>query len=209
MKYTISILKTRSGRRFDQFYDIYESSLPTRERKNRSEITDLIERDDYIVLLLEDESDVFAFSIVFASDEGEISLLEYMATHQNYRNRGLGAATFKASLASVPGCPMLVEVDSERENSPDRLMRMRRKGFYRRQGCHQIGGLHYILPLPGNGKVPEMDLLVHLNGRVTPIKKPDLRRWLDTIYTKVYCCEPNDDRIATMLRTQGDPVILV
>ena len=208
MGYKISALKTDAGGRFEEFYAIYESSLPSREQKNRSAIRDLIHRDDYRVLVLESEATVFAFSVVFFSRVYDFCLLEYMATRADQRNLGFGGAMLEASLAAAPGRPMLVEVDSEREHSPDREIRIRRKGFYRRHGCLQIAGLHYILPLSGRAPPSEMDLLVHPNGRGALISKTELAGWLTEIYTQAYARTADDPRIRTMLQPLEDVVNL-
>ncbi len=208
MGYEISALKIDAGRRFEEFYAIYESSLPSREQKSRPAIRALIHRDDYRVLLLESEATVLAFSVVFISKAYDFCLLEYMATRADQRNRGLGGAMLEASLAAAPGRPMLVEVNSEREDSPDREIRIRRKGFYRRHGCLQIAGLDYLLPLSGRTPPPEMDLLVHRHGRVAPIRKTELAGWLTEIYTQAYARTADDPRIRTMLQAFGDMVNL-
>ena len=118
MGYKISALKTDAGGRFEEFYAIYESSLPSREQKNRAAIRDLIHRDDYRVLVLESEATVFAFSVVFFSRVYDFCLLEYMATRADQRNLGFGGAMLEASLAAAPGRPMLVEVELRARAQP-------------------------------------------------------------------------------------------
>ena len=103
---------------------------------------------------------------------------------------------------------MLLEVDADREASADREMRARRQQFYRRLGCVRIAGLHYILPLPGAGPVPEMDLMVYAAQPPRQLAKAELERWLQTIYRDVYRSSPDDPRIAQMLHDVADPVRL-
>ncbi|HEX4633813.1 MAG TPA: hypothetical protein VH163_08280, partial [Gemmatimonadales bacterium] len=95
-----------------------------------------------------------------------------------------------------------------REASDDQQIRTRRQGFYRRLGCARIGGLHYILPLPGAGAPPEMDLMVYAAPRLDGLPKSELERWLATIYRDVYHCPATDPRIARMLASLPDPVPL-
>jgi GNAT superfamily N-acetyltransferase len=194
-----------SDRRFDEFFGIYTTSLPVREQKTRREIESLIGRPDYRILVLEAEGHVLAFSIVFQSAAVGVALLEYMATDPAHRNAGLGQIMFQESRAAVPGCPMLIEVDSEREDSPDADMRIRRKNFYRRGGALQIEGLQYLLPLHGKGDPPMMDLLVHPNGTtLTSLRSNRLRQWLEVLFVDVYGQSRSDPRIARMLQPIGE-----
>src|SRR6185436_15003190 len=95
------------------------------------------------------------------------------------RNRGVGSELFKQTIeraaTRAPSFPILLEVDSDREASHDRQMRARRQQFYRRLGCARISGLHYILPLPGEGPVPEMDLMLYSADRLRQLPKNDLK----------------------------------
>src|SRR4029077_6085642 len=110
------------------------------------------------------------------------------------RNRGVGGELFRQTTGQVAAhdrsLPILLEVDSDREASDDRQIRTRRQQFYRRLGCVRIAGLHYILPLPGVGPVPEMDLMLYSEMPLRQLPKTDLERWLRTIYRDVYRCSP-------------------
>lgn len=195
--------------RFRQFFDIYASSLPAREQKSRPEIAAMLHRRDYRVIVLESGVDVQGFSILFLAEQEPMALLEYMATRADLRNAGLGAQAFQASLAAAAGRRLLVEVDSPREDSPDRTIRERRQRFYGRQGCRRIRDLPYVLPLPGDGKPPLMDLMLHLNDDPKPVSRERLQSWLGVIYEAVYGQSPGDRRIATMLRDVSDPITLL
>src|SRR5205823_6171752 len=104
--------------------------------------------------------------------------------------------------------PILLEVDSDREACGDREMRTRRQQFYRRLGCVRVSGLHYILPLPGQGPAPEMDLMLYSAEPERQLSKRDLERWLRTVYRDVYSCSFDDPRIVRMLHDVSDPVRL-
>jgi hypothetical protein len=205
----IAELESSAGRKFEQFYSIYTGSLVARERKKRHEIEGLIGRPGYRVFVLEESGDVLAFSIVFVARAVGVALLEYMATDKARRNAGLGGEIFAQSLGRIDGLPLLVEVDSERENADDRDMRARRKRFYRRCGCLEIANLAYRLPLPGVGAPPEMDLMVHSNGAQLVLSKARLRQWLEAVFADVYGQRADDPRIAAMLSSVNDPVSLV
>jgi GNAT superfamily N-acetyltransferase len=204
-------LKSRDGETFGQFYAIYAASIVVREQKPQGWIGAMIGAPEYRVWVARTGGVVRGFSILFLPPAGGFALLEYMAVAQEQRNRGLGRQLFRRSLdcavtSEGRRLPVVLEIDSDREPSSDRAMRTRREGFYRRLGCVRIAGLHYIMPLPGEGSSPEMDLMVHSAEPLDSLGRGELKRWLQVIYRDVYRCSPDDPRIGQMLQHLPDPV---
>jgi hypothetical protein len=204
------LLKSAADPSFEQFFRIYAESIHAREQKPKELIAKMVARRDYKIFLQKLDGDVTGFSIMFAPPGEDFCLLEYMAVDSSRRNTGLGGRLFLHTTQAMgtPGgapLPMLLEVDSDREPSPDQQMRKRRLEFYKRLGCLRVAALPYILPLVGTGAVPEMFLLVHAPAEARFIPKSQLRHWLAVIYEKVYSCPPNDPRIARMLEGVSDP----
>jgi GNAT superfamily N-acetyltransferase len=202
-----------SGSTFRELYQIYAASIAVREQKPEAWICAMVGAPEYWVGVMNAAGHVDGFSILFLPPAERFALLEYMAVTPERRNRGLGSALFKQTVlrAVTPqhaSVPILLEVDSDREVSADREMRTRRQQFYRRLGCVRVSGLHYILPLPGLGPPPEMDLLLYSAEPLRHLSKRDLERWLRTIYRDVYRCSFDDPRIAEMLHDVSDPVRL-
>jgi GNAT superfamily N-acetyltransferase len=191
---------------FEPVLEIYEKALPARERKPRAAFAALIERPDYRLIASVDAGAAAGFALVYLGSE--VALLEYIATHEALRSRGLGAGLFEAARALAAPRPILIEVDSDRDQAVlDLEIRRRRKAFYRRSGAREIAGLAYRLPLPGLGAAPAMDLM--LVDKPGPIAKADLALWLAAIYADVYAQSAVDPRIAAMLDGLPDPVALV
>jgi GNAT superfamily N-acetyltransferase len=206
-------LQSCGGSTFRELYEIYAASIAVREQKPEAWICAMVRAPDHWVGVVKDTGHVKGFSILFLPPAERFALLEYMAVTPELRNRGLGSALFKQTVvrAMTPqhgGLPILLEVDSDREASADRELRTRRQQFYRRLGCVRVSGLHYILPLPGHGPAPEMDLMLYSAEPLRQLPKGDLERWLRTIYRDVYHCSFDDPRIVQMLRNVSDPVRL-
>lgn len=162
-------------------------------------IEGLVTRQDYHVVAMKEQGQLLSFLVVFVSPHEDVALLEYLATSPQARSKGLGAALFAKAVELAGTRPLLVEFDSEREASPDRELRLRRKQFYLRQGCQQIKGLDYLMPQVGDSKPPLMDLAFHWKGPKT-LPGPELvRRWLKTIYTEVYARPGDDPAIDAMI----------
>jgi GNAT superfamily N-acetyltransferase len=210
-------LTSCDGPLFRQLYEIYAVSIAARERKDEAWICAMIRSSAYRFWMMKGAGgiagfSIAGFSIVFLPPAERFALLEYMAVAPQQRNHGVGSTLFRQTVARVPpqhaSVPMLLEVDSDREASADRELRARRQQFYRRLGCVRVAGLHYILPLPGEGPVPEMDLMLYAAQPPRQLAKTELERWLQTIYRDVYRASPDDPRIAQMLRGIPDPVRL-
>lgn len=184
---------------FAQFFAIYEASIPEYERKSREAIAALVTRADYRIVGLEMNNDIVAFFILFLSTAHSLGLLEYMATTSSARNGGLGSKLFRKAAELAGELPMLVEVDSEREDTPDRALRVRRKEFYFRHGCRQIPHLDYRMPMVGSAEPPTMDLLLYWKEHEEVLSPGLVRQWLEHIYVDVYGCRRDDERIAVMM----------
>jgi len=208
----ISKLKPIDESFFNAFFDIYENALPQREQKSKKEIKEMCCSPEYSILLAMKDNIVIGFSIVFIPKDESFCLLEYMAIDKGYQNLGYGQALFIQSYNHISkkshNIFILIEIDSDRENSSDKVIRIKRQRFYRRLGCLRICSLDYILALPGIGNPPQMDLLIYHPNNIKLLTKPELLHWLKIIYQKVYHCSSEDKRIYQMVEHVPDPVVL-
>jgi GNAT superfamily N-acetyltransferase len=204
---------TALDQRFEALYAIYCESIALREQKVKADLAAMVPKPNYRLLLAQDDSSVVGFSIVFVASSESFCLLEYMAVDKSYRGRGVGSELFEETVGVVyrshGAVPVLLEVDSDREPSPDQAQRRRRQNFYRRLSCQAIADCAYILPLPGENAPPEMDLFVYVPEPGPTIRRAKLERWLQLIYRDVYGCSADDHRIAVMLDGVSDPIELV
>lgn len=184
---------------FEMFYEIYVEALPDGERKPMAEIESLVSREDYSIMGLSKKNQVIAFLIAFHSRTASVGLLEYMATKRGMRNMGLGARLFQMALKQMRGRVMLVEIDSDREQSPDQELRARRKNFYLRQGCSIIEGLDYKMPPVSDQLPPMMDLLIYNPDSNVEVSADRITEWLQTIYVEVYGRDRHDAAIEDMV----------
>lgn len=197
---------------FDALFDLYRSSMPTAERKSRAALQALAARPDYQVLLLRRAGRLIGYSITFVPPQDDFCLLEYMAVDGHFRGGGIGSALFRQSVdlaqAGRRDISVLLEVDSDREASPDRELRVRRQAFYERLGCRRVEGLDYLLPLETGHAPPVMDLMILPPTGDAVIRRAALERWLRTVYVAVYDQSPTDPRIVRMIEGMSDPVQL-
>lgn len=195
---------------FAQVFRIYASSINLREQKSLQQLAKDFSRKTYRWYVARTGPKLVGFSIVCVLGRGQAALLEYMAVHSAMRGKGFGSLMFRRTAKAVrrefPDIPLLLEVDSPQEPGVDWTLRQRRMAFYRRLGCRVVDGCDYILPLPGKGRPPKMNLLAHFSGRAPVVSRRQLRRWLAAIYREVYACPATDPRIERMLKPIADPV---
>ncbi len=191
---------------FDTLFSIYSEALPKREQKSRAELLRMLADPAYRFFVASNESAVIGFAIVYVFPALDGALLEYMAIDRERRGRGLGAELFRATAAAVD-LPLVLEVDAVEAGAGDNEVRRRRQAFYRRLGCRRVRGLAYVLPLPGPGPPPHMNLMIH-GASSFELGRDHLRTWLKLVYTRVYHCRPDDPRLPAMLAGAMDPVSL-
>ena len=186
---------------FDDLVAIYTEAHAQSERKSPEQLAAMIQRPGYFFLVAIESSVVVGFSIVRLFDKSDAALLEYMAVARDRRSEGIGRQLFAetANFGSVSSKFLLVEVDSNKKPSADQADRMRRKEFYRRLGCREVGELGYIMPPVSSVPPPEMDMLVYKGDLPPCIERTRVRQWLERCYVEVYGMSANDSRIDAMI----------
>jgi ribosomal protein S18 acetylase RimI-like enzyme len=195
---------------FKSLFEIYCEALPASEKKTLEQLSYDIQRPGYYFFVAKVRDQVLGFSIYYTSQTREFVLLEYMAIRCDLRNKGIGTRLFWQLIDFVRGnygpIPILLEVESDREDSADRAIRTRRLSFYIRQGCLRVQGFNYILPLETKEFPPMMDILIYSDKNDIP--KDRFVSFLRAIYCEVYGASRNDRRIDFTAASLSDPVSL-
>jgi hypothetical protein len=186
--------------------EIYREAIPPSERKPDAVVAAMTKDPAYRVQLAFAGGQAIGFSIAYRCMADSIDLLEYMGVTSRLRSRGIGTGLFRRTAGDLDAArTLLLEVDSDRVLAPDAEQRRRRKIFYRRLGCKDVHGLHYIMPLGVDP--PAMDLMAYPANDST-VDKALLKRWLGCIYAEVYGLDPADARIDEMLNGLPERVAL-
>lgn len=184
-------------RTFGEICDIYEASIPASERKDRDGLRHMTRRDDYRFLVAEDAGRVLAFAVVYRSAAEPVSLLEYLATAPQARNRGIGGRLLDQAIAGEAGRPVLLEVETPPPGT-DGGLEVRRVDFYRRHNARIVDRFAYLLPLKANGMPPPMNILVAGAPDLREIPAETFRRWIADIYENVYATAAGGGAFAAM-----------
>jgi len=164
---------------------------------------------NYYFYIFVPERSTLGFAIVYAPENSEYCLLEYMAVESGGRSRGYGGKLFNSLTEAFNKRSMVIEVESPYQPSEDHEIRVKRIVFYSRNGSLRVEHLKYILPLEAQGEPPEMLILLHSNIYKDFVPKYKLMSWIKDIYIKVYGCNASDKRLSTMEAPLPDKVLLI
>lgn len=180
-------------------WNIYVAAIPASERKDRAALLRMTQRPDYAFHVAESAGRVLAFGIVYRAQGGAFALLEYFATDEAVRNRGIGSGLLRHIFAAHGDAPILLEVETPPDLS-DESMEARRIAFYRRHGARLTEGFHYLLPLKTEIAPPPMSILIAGAGIDQVVQTETLRNWIAAIYRDVYDAATDSAGFRTMFK---------
>ncbi len=203
-------LQPSSELEFTDLLSLYEEAFPCSERKPADVLRRMLATEQYYFLLATKDEVTVGFAIVCVLSGGTAALLEYMAVAPSQRRRGIGGQIVLAAARAVdaPSVTLLLEVESDLIDDPDRLLRTRRKQFYRALGALELRNLSWSMPPVIAASPPAMEMMA-LSAIVDFVPRHQVRQWLTEIYVDVYGQSADDPRIDLMLRALPEEVELV
>ena len=203
-------LQLSSEREFSDLLLLYEEAFPSSERKPAAVLRRMLAVEQYYFLLATENEVTVGFVIVRVLSGGTAALLEYMAVASSQRRRGIGGQIVLAAARTLnaPPLTLLLEVESDRIEDQDRLLRTRRKQFYRALGALELRNLSWIMPQVAATPPPAMEMMV-LAPAASFVRRKELRQWLVNIYVDVYGQSADDPRIEAMVADLPEEVELV
>ena len=205
---TIFRLQSFESTEFRQLFGIYAEAIPESERKSIRALQEMLRNPLCLFLVAKIDDSVVGFSIVREFEGTSACLLEYMAVEREKRGCGIGRSLFRRAW-EFSNRIMLLEVDSDGIDTPQREIRTKRKAFYRNLGCREIEALHFAMPSVTAEPPPAMELLVFQHELPKDIDKQRVLEWLQCIYAEVYGQRIDDFRIHAMLAGLPERVQLI
>ena len=118
-------IKEKGDPRLDAALALLEEAFPPQERRDRDEQLRILSKKDYRFTVAVKNGTLVGLLLYW--EVGELLFLEHLATRQDLRGRGYGAAAL-AHLKSKAR-PILLEIEPPVDD-----LTTRRRGFYRRNG---------------------------------------------------------------------------
>ena len=169
----------KPAERFDEIYAIYEASFPESERRTYEGQKKALQKDGCSIRVIEEDGKIVSFLEYW--NLNSCIFLEYLASSEEWRNKGHGKRLLDECLEEAKECkkPLFLEIEPLTKEDP---MTERRAGFYRRMGfC--LNHFPYQQPPLKDGD-GNKDLLIMSYGVEVDEKK--FREYQKEIYTQVY-----------------------
>jgi ribosomal protein S18 acetylase RimI-like enzyme len=190
---------------FQAAIEIYEAAFPPSELIAIDVFSKRVDRGDYQLWVCQQDNRVAFMAILCQPIVDRFVLLGYIATHPDYRNKGIGSDFFETILPKLQqqSQSLLLEVENPNDGD-DRALRQRRVNFYRRLGAKTLKNVRYILPALSGGEPTEMILMVAPAREGDRISGEEVRQLITELYTIFYDCQPDDPLLQQSLHGIGE-----
>ncbi|MGB3557444.1 MAG: GNAT family N-acetyltransferase [Geitlerinemataceae cyanobacterium] len=195
---------------FQAAIEIYEKAFPDRERVTISSLVDRIRSNTYQVFVKKEDNRVIFMAVLCKPILEEFVLLGYLATHPDFRNRGLGTLFVNDTLEKLRSRSqyLLLEVEDPHIGF-DTELKQRRVNFYRRLGAKQLKNVRYILPPLSGGESTEMILMLAPQYPANRILGERVKQLITQLYLTFYDRQIDDPLLRSIWQTIGESVELI
>ncbi len=119
------------------FEQLNEEAFPPSERMDMQDIFAFEEATNTDLLGIYDGKVPVGFSLLLKNDR--CAYLYYLAIDQNFRSQGYGAMALKKIIERYPELQIILDFEELEPDAENLAQRIRRKGFYLRNGFHETG----------------------------------------------------------------------
>lgn len=152
--------------------EIYESFIepyfPDDEKKPLKSIIAMMEENHYRIFCLEEKDNICAAAFLATRPGGNMYLLDYLAVDEGIQSKGYGSILLKECVLLTNNQPILIETEciEASQSEEERMERMRRNSFYKRNGVHNTTvktscfGVVFDIWVLSNGEVPEDEKII-------------------------------------------------
>lgn len=133
----LHLQKPRSPWHWLRLYLLYLQAFPPSERKPFGIIRRMYRQGRTDVWCLTENGRFLGLATTV--NGGDLILLDYFAVEKNFRGRGIGSRAMALLLETYRDRGFFVEIESTKENCPDRENRRKRKHFYLSCGLEELG----------------------------------------------------------------------
>ncbi len=189
---------------------IYTDSFPLNERHPTDVIRERLNHGRYTLVVGRLQQETVFFALLWPLRNSEFVLLDYMATKDRYRGRGIGSEFLKSipRMAELAGKFLVLEVEKP-ACGENREERARRVAFYRRLGARELQGVRYVMPGLSGGDPTEMNLMILPQYGGGKIDAKTVRQIIIEIYHELYGRDIKDGLLNSFLNEIAQPVQLV
>lgn len=120
-----------------EFEALYLSSFPKEERKSILSLYQHVREGHSQLYLIFDQTNEFAGLMETIFDQ-HLIVIEYLAIHPRKRQQQLGSKALHWLKGQYPHHNIVVEIEETLVESPDQILRLKRRNFYLKHNFHFI-----------------------------------------------------------------------
>ncbi len=121
----------------DTIFALYKTSFPRDEVEPEEHLRSIIKSGALKAFYAQNDGEFAGFALVFPL--GRISLLAFLAVPDNIRGGGTGTKILDFFKQEYAGKTLTIEIEDTEQPASNSAMRMRRRGFYLRNGYVTTG----------------------------------------------------------------------
>jgi len=178
-------LDVAGAERLDKIYKHYVSDFPLDEQKTFDQLTRILQKDRYEIILLRHKKydEIIGYAFVYSDDT--TLWLDYMAIDHKFRNAGYGTLLFNKILEKKAAnkAGMFLEVENLEPDDSDNSNNAKRIRFYERLGAQRLP-IDYKLPTK-DGPYP-MSLYFKPVKGVKVLREEELRQSISSIFGYIH-----------------------
>ncbi len=205
-------VETTEDASFQDAMGIYRAGFPANERHPVPTIAERLAAHRYWLFVGEEDQNVVLMALLYPVRGTAFVLLDYMATAEGFRSRGIGSAFLRHMLGLLATRSRKRQLVIEVENpacGDNREQRRRRGAFYRRLGAKVLDGVRYILPPLSGDQPTEMILMMFPAPGQDCLRGAVISELILHLYRELYRRDEGDPLLRSFVSDVPDTVNLV
>jgi GNAT superfamily N-acetyltransferase len=190
---------------FEDALNIYREAFPSSERHPVEVIKQRIDSGKSTLIVGCVDRKVALMAMLWELKHTSFTLLDYLATKESYRGKGLATAFLSKTFArfNAKGINLILEVEDPKYGN-NKEERAKRVSFFKQNGAKELTNVRYLLPPLQGAIATEMILLISPGYTGETIDAQLLKAIITQIYSEVYSRSRNDDLLNSFLyKIQG------
>lgn len=201
---------TASDPDFDAAMAIYLASFPAVERHPVERIRARVAAGRSLLHVGHSDGRVVFMALLWPIEATMFTLLDYLATHTDFRGRGIASQFMVRMRAQMDSAStyLVMEVEDP-AHGDNRRERQQRYDLYRHLGARQLQGIHYLLPPLQGGEPTDMILMLFPEGRDGYLRGDIVKLLITKIYAELYGRTDDDPLLSRSLQNIQSEVQLI
>ena len=188
-------------------FDIFKSSFPANERQSLETLKIRLKEDKEVLFAAKINDEVVGIGFLFDLMGSDFLLLDYLAVKENHRGKQIGEWLFEflKQYSLSRNKHLLMEVDDP-DFGEDKLSKIKRIAFYKKNGAFWLKDVKYILPaLDGTNTTEQILMIVPYNSK-NEFSGAEIKALVELLYSELYGINSEDENLAKIIKSVSKKV---